>query len=71
MMPEEKQQFPYSLSVFFPAYNDAPSLPKLVKTAFEVLTDHVEDFELIVVNDGSADDTQRVAESSANNTDLE
>ena len=49
-----------SLSVFFPAYNDAPSLPSLVSRAFEVLERHVEDYEVIVVNDGSYDNTGEV-----------
>src|SRR5262245_3819328 len=49
-----------SLSVFFPAYNDAPSLPALIGNAFRVLESSVEDFELIVVNDGSQDDTGAV-----------
>jgi glycosyltransferase involved in cell wall biosynthesis len=49
-----------SLSVFFPAYNDAPSLPSLLEKAFEVLGRHVEDFEVIVVNDGSRDNTAEV-----------
>jgi glycosyltransferase involved in cell wall biosynthesis len=48
------------LSVFFPAYNDAPSLPGLIDNAFEVLQSHVDDFEVIVVNDGSPDDTGKV-----------
>lgn len=52
--------FPHSLSVFFPAYNDAPSLPKLLSTTFAVLDGCVEDFEVIVVNDGSADNTGAV-----------
>src|SRR6185437_5204112 len=52
-----------SLSVFFPAYNDAPSLPALVRTAFDVLREHVEDYELIVVNDGSWDKTAEVLEA--------
>lgn len=52
--------FPYGLSVFFPAYNDAPSLPALVDKTFAVLREHVRDFEVIVVNDGSADDTGEV-----------
>jgi glycosyltransferase involved in cell wall biosynthesis len=47
----------FSLSVFFPAYNDAPSIGKLVDRAFEILRQHAEDFEVIVVNDGSADGT--------------
>ncbi len=53
-------RFPYSLSVFFPAYNDAPSLPKLIGATFAVLEQHVADFEVIVVNDGSADNTEEV-----------
>jgi glycosyltransferase involved in cell wall biosynthesis len=46
-----------SLSVFFPAYNDAPSLPSLLATAFETLAANVADYEVIVVNDGSRDET--------------
>ena len=51
-----------SLSVFFPAYNDAPSLPPLIARTFAVLERHVEDFEVIVVNDGSTDRTAGVIE---------
>ena len=51
-----------SLSVFFPAYNDAPSLPTLLDQAFAVLEQYVTDFEVIVVNDGSADNTGQVLE---------
>ncbi|MBI4875469.1 MAG: glycosyltransferase family 2 protein [Acidobacteria bacterium] len=54
-------KFP-SLSVFFPAYNDAPSLPALLETAFATLRQHVENFEVIVVNDGSRDPTAQVLE---------
>jgi glycosyltransferase involved in cell wall biosynthesis len=49
-----------SLSVFFPAYNDAPSLPRLIRAAFKVLSENVEDFDVIVVNDGSRDHTAEV-----------
>ncbi len=49
-----------SLSVFFPAFNDAPSLPKLLGATFETLRRHVADFEVIVVNDGSTDETAAV-----------
>jgi glycosyltransferase involved in cell wall biosynthesis len=46
-----------SISVFFPAYNDAPSLPRLIAKSFDVLEATAMDFEVIVVNDGSWDNT--------------
>jgi glycosyltransferase involved in cell wall biosynthesis len=49
-----------SLSVFFPAYNDAPSLPALVRKTFAILDRYVADYEVIVVNDGSQDNTGEV-----------
>ncbi len=49
-----------SLSVFFPAYNDAPSLPGLLQKTFDTLEAHVADYEVIVVNDGSQDKTAQV-----------
>ncbi|MEO7145023.1 MAG: glycosyltransferase family 2 protein [Bryobacteraceae bacterium] len=51
-----------SLSVFFPAYNDAPSLPALVDKTFAVLPLITGDFEVIVVNDGSRDHTAATLE---------
>jgi len=54
--------FPYGLSVFFPAYNDAPSLPSLLARTFAVLRRHVPNHEVIVVNDGSQDETAEVLE---------
>jgi len=52
-----------SLSVFFPAYNDAGSLPSLIHKTFAVLERCVEDYEVIVVNDGSEDQTGEVLET--------
>ena len=51
-----------SLTVFFPAYNDAPSLPGLLARTFATLEAHVADYEVIVVNDGSRDETAGVLE---------
>jgi glycosyltransferase involved in cell wall biosynthesis len=51
-----------SLSVFFPAYNDAPSLPALLEKTFAMLRQCADDFEVIVVNDGSQDATGEVLE---------
>lgn len=49
-----------SLSLFFPAYNDAPSLPALLERTFAVLPRCADDYEVIVVNDGSQDTTGEV-----------
>lgn len=57
------ERFPHTLSVFFPAFNDAPSLPGLLERTFQVLEEYVDDYEVIVVNDGSRDGTADVLES--------
>ena len=49
-----------SISAFFPAYNDAPTLPDLINKAFQVLSACASDFEVIVINDGSSDETGQV-----------
>ena len=61
MSADLPRAFP-ALSVFFPAYNDAPSLPGLLAKTFATLEEHVADYEVIVVNDGSFDDTAAVLE---------
>jgi glycosyltransferase involved in cell wall biosynthesis len=57
----QARKFP-SLSVFFPAYNDALSLPGLVRKTFATLEQHVADYEVVVVDDGSRDRTAEVLE---------
>lgn len=55
-------RFPKSLSVFFPAYNDEQSLPFLLARTMTVLRRVADDYEVIVVNDGSVDSTAEVLE---------
>jgi glycosyltransferase involved in cell wall biosynthesis len=50
----------YGVSVFFPAYNDANSIAKLVSDAFSVLRTLTDDYEVIVINDGSRDNTGQI-----------
>ena len=51
-----------SLSVFFPAYNDGGTIASLVIQAVKAASRLTPDFEVIVVNDGSADHTAAIAE---------
>ncbi len=53
---------PPSLSIFFPAFNDAGTIASLVIRAVRVAERLTPDFEVIVVNDGSADATGAIAE---------
>jgi glycosyltransferase involved in cell wall biosynthesis len=46
-----------SVSAFFPAYNDAGTIPTMVIRTLQTLPKITDDYEVIVINDGSADDT--------------
>jgi glycosyltransferase involved in cell wall biosynthesis len=54
-----------SISVFFPAYNDAPTIGGLVRKTMDLLPKLTADYEVIVINDGSADETGAVLEELA------
>ena len=51
------------LSLIILSYNDGNSLPLLVEEAVEVLTKHYDDYEIIIVDDGSTDDSRKVIET--------
>ncbi len=51
-----------SISAFFPAYNDAGTIPSMVIAADITLRSLTDDYEIIVVNDGSSDHTAEVLE---------
>lgn len=50
-----------SISVFFPAYNDGGTIASMVLSAILVVERLTDDFEIIIVNDGSADYTTDIA----------
>ena len=49
-----------SISVFFPCYNDAATIGRLVLEAEAVLQTLTDDYEIVVVNDGSRDESAAV-----------
>jgi glycosyltransferase involved in cell wall biosynthesis len=51
------------ISIVIPAYNEGLTLPKLVTEVSQRLTDLNMDFEIIVIDDGSKDDTWDVLKS--------
>lgn len=57
------------LSVFFPAYNEEKSLEKTVVRAKNVLKGVAESWEILVVNDGSQDNTLKIAKKLASSDD--
>jgi glycosyltransferase involved in cell wall biosynthesis len=64
-MPRDSASRKKSLSMFFPAYNDAGTIASLVIQAVQVAGRLTEDFEVIVVNDGSKDATAAIADEMA------
>jgi glycosyltransferase involved in cell wall biosynthesis len=49
-----------SISVFFPCYNDEKTIGKLVEDAFDTLKTLTNDYEVIVVDDESKDNSREV-----------
>src|SRR5712672_2499205 len=60
--PAEK---PAGLSVFFPAYNDSGTIASMVIRTVKTAAELTPDFEVIVVDDGSADSTAEIADELA------
>ena len=50
----------HSISAFFPAYNDENTIGELIQKTAAMLPDLADDFEIVVVNDGSVDRTAQV-----------
>ena len=56
---------PAGLSVFFPAYNDSGTIASMVIRAVRAAAELTPDFEVIVVDDGSADATPEIVDELA------
>jgi len=64
-MSADRQQPKGGLSIFFPAYNDSGTIASLVIAARQAARRVTSDFEIIIVNDGSADSTPAIADELA------
>jgi glycosyltransferase involved in cell wall biosynthesis len=54
-----------SLSIFFPFYNEEDNIERMALTALEVAPRFADEFEIILVNDGSLDRTGTIADRLA------
>jgi len=54
-----------SLTAFFPAYNDEHTIENIVRTAGVEIAKVTDDFEILIINDGSSDGTGAVADRLA------
>jgi glycosyltransferase involved in cell wall biosynthesis len=54
-----------SLSVVLPAHNEAENIRTIIENCVIYLENNVSDYEVVVVNDGSSDETQNIVEGLA------
>jgi glycosyltransferase involved in cell wall biosynthesis len=64
-MSEHARSGPPGLSIFFPAYNDSGTIGSMVIRSVKAASELTPDFEVIVVDDGSADGTADIADELA------
>jgi glycosyltransferase involved in cell wall biosynthesis len=56
---------PLSLTIFFPCYNEEANVERVTRSAVEVGRQVADDLEVLVVNDGSRDRTEEIADRLA------
>ena len=54
-----------SVTAFFPCYNDAGTIPTMILRVLQTLPQITDDYEVIVINDGSQDDSAQVLDDLA------
>jgi glycosyltransferase involved in cell wall biosynthesis len=56
---------PLSLTIFYPCYNEEANVERVTRAAVEVARKLADDFEVLIVNDGSRDRTGEIADRLA------
>jgi len=56
-----------ALSAFFPAHNEEDNLPILINNAVQVFSRVANEFEIVIVDDGSSDNTKGILENLKKN----
>ena len=65
-MPHALDNFKPKISVVIPAYNEAGRLPATLRDVSSFMEQHVRSYEILVVDDGSTDQTVKVVRNLAN-----
>lgn len=50
------------ITIFFPVYNDSKTIENITKKCISVLNDIASDYEIIIINDGSPDNSGEIAD---------
>ena len=61
---------PESLSVFFPVFNDESTVRRVAEKALRVASELTDDYEIVIVDDGSPDNSGTVADEVASEHEL-
>lgn len=58
-------RFPVTVSAFFPAHNEVDNIGPLTEKTVRVLSETVDDYEVLIIDDGSTDGTRERADELA------
>ncbi len=61
--------YPITVSAFFPAHNEIDNIEELTEKTVQVLSQHVKDYEVLLIDDGSTDGTRDKADELAQRHD--